>query len=375
MKKKTLLTMICALGLLGAYAQQSEITVKGSIKFPDNKFPISVYYYNGSEKIIVDSIPLKSDNTFEKKIQLPFPGVYRLDCQKWEVLSFWGENEDIEVNFRGQDTAKVKIKNPPYEHIVNAGKNNELMNLKNFFDYQAYQRMIAAGQETYRAGQANCEEWKKYATEAMMKLYDTDPYLDYLAMHYSDRNSVVALLPLIRNKAVKEQLIAKLEKERPNYAPFVKYKKEQAEKLAQMNKLAPGKPAPEFSYPTPDGKKKLGPKDYKGKYLLIDFWASWCGPCRKAIPQVKAAYEKFKSKGLEILSVSIDAKRDAWLKSVKEENMPWKQVCAPHSGKEAMKLYQFNGIPHLVLIDKDGKILKRGITPDKLEQVLGEILK
>lgn len=376
MTKTILGTFIAAFLGLTAQAQESEITVKGSVKFPDPKFKMEIYYYDGPEKKIVDTFDLNADNTFNRKVKLPTPGKYTLSCQKWESVAFWGENEDIEINFRGQDTAKIKIKNPPYHAMVNPGKNNELMNLYNFFGYRAYQRMIASGQEQYKASQSGCESWVEYAKEGYNRGYaENDAYTNFLGEAYADRNAILAILPGIRDQKVKDIIIATFEKNNPTYAPFVAYKTNVAYAKAQQERLAAGKMAPEFSLPTPDGKKNLSIKDYRGKYLLIDFWASWCGPCRKAIPHVKEVYEKYNKNGLEVLSVSVDKDDKAWRKAMAEENMPWDQVCAPNSGKEVMKDYQFSGIPHLVLIDKQGKIIVRGVTPDNLEKELEMLFK
>lgn len=376
MKKRILTSALLALSLL-SNAQTSEIIVKGTVKFPDNRFKMQVYRQDGPLKVVIDSFEVNPDNTFEKKIKIDQPGVYNLDCQKWERLSFWGENENIEVNFRGQDTAKMKIKNPPYHPMVNPGPSNELMNLINFFNYRAYQQMIAAGREMYEASKTNSEEWKKYSADGYARSYEvSDAYTLFLAENYANRNSAVALLGSLRSKPeAHDQLLAAIEKNNPNYAPVVKYKKERAAAAAAASKLEPGKVAPAFSFPTPDGKKKLGPKDFKGKYLLIDFWASWCGPCRKAIPHLKDVYEKYGNKGLEIFSVSVDKDDKAWKKAMAEENMPWPQVCAPNSGKEIMDEYQFRGIPHLVLLDKNGKIIVRNVTPDKVDEELSKLFK
>jgi len=115
--------------------------------------------------------------------------------------------------------------------------------------------------------------------------------------------------------------------------------------------------APDFTLSTRDG-KVVSLSDYKGKYLLIDFWASWCGPCRHMIPEVKKIYSVFHSKGLEVLNVSLDRKESAWLKALDQEQMPWKQV---RDTKKVADLYNVTGIPDMFLIDKDGKILAKGI--------------
>ena len=130
------------------------------------------------------------------------------------------------------------------------------------------------------------------------------------------------------------------------------------------SKVRAGKPVPSISYPDASGNLK-GLESYKGKYLLIDFWASWCGPCRQAIPKVKELYNEYHDKGFDVLSVSIDTDKKAWEKAMGEENMPWEQLLSPDKDK-TMKQFQFSGIPTLYFIDPTGKIIKTftGFGPD-----------
>ena len=118
-----------------------------------------------------------------------------------------------------------------------------------------------------------------------------------------------------------------------------------------------GMEAPDFTLNTRDG-NTVSLSDYKGKYLLIDFWASWCGPCRQMIPEVKKIYKAFHPQGLEVLNVSLDAKEKDWLKALDKEQMPWSQV---RDTKKVSKMFNVTGIPDMFLIDKDGKILAKGI--------------
>lgn len=356
---------------------QKTITIKGKVKFPYNRFNMEIVERNGFDRIVLDSCKVKEDGTYEFKMKVDRPGVYTLDCQKWQSVQFWAEDENLEINFRGYDTARIKVKNPPYVYI-NGGPNNEVMNLMNWDSYRGYQLMIGVSQNVYRIPGLNDEA----KSETSMKFYDmlaseSTARMRYLAEHYADRNSVLAVLSSLRgdaNQGLVDSVLAVLEAKNPNYEPLVKFKKDRAEAKAQKERLAEGKVAPEFSYPTPDGKQNLGPQDFKGKILVLDFWASWCGPCRAEIPNLKEAYKNYHDKGVEFFSVSIDKDEAAWRKAMKEEAMPWHQAQAPGAGKDVMKLYQFSGIPYILILDKDGKIVAKNMRGKALTDKLDELL-
>lgn len=128
-----------------------------------------------------------------------------------------------------------------------------------------------------------------------------------------------------------------------------------------------GMPAPEIDLPTPEG-TQLPLSSLKGKIVMVDFWASWCGPCRKDMPFVVKLYEKYKAKGFEILGVSLDQDKARWVDAIKHDGITWPQVsdlkfwdCA------AAKAYAVGAIPYTVLIDKEGKILAKGLRGHELE--------
>ena len=364
----------CLLVASCAAPKKDTITIKGKVQFPDNQFNMEIVERNGFDKTIIDSCKVNADGTYQFTMKVDRPGVYTLECQKWQSVQFWAEDEDLEINFRGMDTARIKIKNPPYVHI-NGGPNNEVMNLLNWDSYRGYQLMIGVSQGVYRIEGLDMQAKQ----ETSMKFYDmlgdeSRARSKYIAEHYADRNSVLAVLPMLRgneNAALVEQVLAKLEAKNPDYAPLKKYKADMAEAKAQKERLAEGKVAPEFSYPTQDGNKNLGPQDFKGKILVLDFWASWCGPCRAEIPHLKEAYNE---KGVEFLSVSIDKDGNAWRKAMKDENMPWAQVQAPKAGKDVMKLYQFSGIPYILVLDQEGRIVGKNLRGQKLMDKLEEMV-
>lgn len=128
---------------------------------------------------------------------------------------------------------------------------------------------------------------------------------------------------------------------------------------------------------TPDG-KELSLSDYagKGKYVLVDFWASWCPPCRKDMPNVVKAYNKYKNKGFEIVGVSLDDDKTAWEKGIKDLNITWPQVSDLKGWKtELGAAYAVNSIPHTLLLDKEGKIIAKDLRGDELSSKLAELLK
>ncbi|MBL4676814.1 MAG: AhpC/TSA family protein [Mucilaginibacter sp.] len=139
-----------------------------------------------------------------------------------------------------------------------------------------------------------------------------------------------------------------------------------------------GQVAPDFTLLKPDS-SSLALSSLRGKYILIDFWASWCHPCRQAIPHWKELYGKYHDKGFDILSVSDDNKWGAWTKAMDDEKMPWNQVIDRFSRKnmpaDVGSLYMTTFIPFYVLLDKEGKILAYTGDEAKIESKLNELFK
>jgi thiol-disulfide isomerase/thioredoxin len=161
-----------------------------------------------------------------------------------------------------------------------------------------------------------------------------------------------------------------------NYANSIKMKKvEEKRKTALENQFAPGKKAPEFEELMNDRKTTLKLADLKGKYVLIDFWASWCGPCRRENPNVVSTYEKYKADGFTVLSVSLDSDKDKWLGAIQADKLSWPNHVSDLGGwnSKVPKLYNVSSIPFTVLIDKEGNIIQTNLRGPALEEKLAEI--
>ncbi len=144
--------------------------------------------------------------------------------------------------------------------------------------------------------------------------------------------------------------------------------------IDKMKLTAIGKPAPEFSNPDAGG-KPVSLSSFRGKYVLLDFWASWCGPCRQENPNIVKAYQRFHPKGFEIFGVSLDDTKSDWLQAIKKDELNWTQVSDLKGWQaEAADLYGVKAIPMNFLLDKNGIIVAKGLRGDELEGKLSELL-
>lgn len=144
--------------------------------------------------------------------------------------------------------------------------------------------------------------------------------------------------------------------------------------IEKKERLNIGKSIIDFSLPNLDG-DTIFTQNYRGKVLLIDFWASWCLPCRKQHPKLVEVYDKFKNKGFEIIGISTDTQKENWLNIVKKDNLKWEQVSDLQKPNKVALIYYIKSIPNNFLISTEGIIIAKNLTPIQLEKILMTILK
>ena len=218
--------------------------------------------------------------------------------------------------------------------------------------------------------------------ENMEKLKAASQALD--ALQKQRRNEIFSLLPQYTTSMPFAVIISsyfgvdnvdEAEKVWEQFDPSIRhcYALKRLEDLIQRSKsCAIGHEAPDFELATPTG-EKIKLSSLRGKYVLVDFWASWCGPCRKEIPNIKKVYAEFKDKGLEVVGVSIDNSDKAWKKALEEEKLDYLQLGDPKN--ITSKLYNYNGIPFIILISPEGIILDKGLRGNEIRTKIAEYIK
>ncbi len=177
------------------------------------------------------------------------------------------------------------------------------------------------------------------------------------------------------------RLLNNVVKKFPEHRPLARLKSTYDMQQAQLNRVNEssttwtGRQAPDLTLPNVDG-KPISLASFRGKYLLVDFWASWCGPCRQENPNVVAAYRQYKDKNFTILGVSLDKTKDNWVKAIHDDELNWTQVSdLQYWNSKAVEVFKFEGIPFNVLIDPQGKVIAESLRGPELESKLQEVLK
>ena len=346
------------------------VTVRGKVGFPQQG-QITIQELRDGGNAWQDTITLKGDYTFAKKIRLKEPGYYRINFYNKQMLNLIVDRSDIEVNVDGNNQQGfAEIKGSPDIDLIQ--KVQELQGKVNSDPAAARlneEYMLASQRKDHNAMVAVQQKYMQ-----LVKKYN-----DQIATLVVENSPSLAVINLLQQNILDKddyystyvQVAEKLKKEWPDYSQadnFVSY-------VDKMKLLAIGQPAPEISLPNPEG--KIVPlSSMKGKYVLVDFWAKWCGPCRMENPNVVNAFQKYKDKGFTVYGVSLDRNREDWMQAIQQDKLTWTHVSdLKYWQSEAAKTYNITAIPFSLLLDPNGVIIDKNLRGAELHQKLEEIFK
>lgn len=375
MKSTILKSGFAALALLTALSSCSKkeegFTINGTIAGLDKG---TVYLENTDEKgnkTIADSAQINKDGafTFTGKISEPLLHTIKLKGEEYGAI-FLLDNENIKVEAKKDSIFKAKVSGAVQNDIY-----------KSFYDNEFKKIQSIAG-PIYKLSDSLSQNGKvKLAPEqqTMMdkKWKDLQTFADDLTDKFIRKNKdKIAAALVINDRIVSYGTPEQVKTYYAVLSPEVQksvYGKQLKEAIDLNDKTAVGVTAPEFSQTDVNGKVvKLS--DYKGKYVLVDFWASWCGPCRKENPNVVVAYKTYHDKGFDVLGVSLDDKKKLWQKAIEKDGLTWTHVSDLKGWKnDAAVLYGVKLVPTNYLIGPDGKIVAKNLREEALQSKLKEI--
>jgi peroxiredoxin len=358
----------------GKKNSESRYNVTGTIQHAAaQKLLLQEVPYGGKPIITLDSITLKEDGKFSFDFIAKQEGIYRIATEKDVEILFINDEDNIQINADANDYKSYQIK----------GSKNSSALLNFLQEYRKKDSSIFAtlyaldNMQKQNAKDSSIFWVQKQKTQ---KISDLNQFIEKAINTESSPAFLYYVIGLsIRSMESAQVLtLTKMAAERTKAAPLVELAtmlNSQVQSNTSTGPIEVGQMAPEIALQDVDG-KIITLSSLKGKYVLVDFWASWCGPCRGENPNVVSNYEKFKNKNFTVFGVSLDEDKANWIAAIKDDKLNWPQVSDLKKWESTVVgAYQIEGIPFNVLLDPTGKIIAKDLRGEALGTTLSALLK
>ena len=359
--RKTLIIAAMAFTAIGANAQKVKYEISGVVADSVKEVVVIVNNNkNSTQTFAVTNGKFTATGEADKNDLLKVGHDVFKGFNSLEAIN---DGEPIELNLV-DNTIKGSAQNTALGNLVKANAADE-------------KRMMVLGQEYRELSQKNTAEADARIKEIMTEADDIQlkamkSTWDYIMAHKNDVTPV-ALIQNVMYELTYDQLAEIIN---PDVAYFNHPLMARPKKLMEgLKKRSAGTMFTDLTMNDTEGKeRKLSEWVGKGNYVLVDFWASWCGPCRAEMPNVVAAYEKYHAKGFDVVGVSFDQKEDAWKKAIEQIGMKWHNISDLKGWQcAASEVYGISSIPSNILVDGEGKIVASDLRGEALQQKLAEI--
>lgn len=340
----------------------STLTISGTTEIPTNSKEVKVFTLGDprNRKELAKTEADSANGNFSVEVTIDAPNIYSVDLlgQKGELVILDGNDVTITYN-----------KETETYTVGGTDENKKLAEAMALMkEQQQKSQELAAEYQSATSSEAKAEVEKKYND------FQESAQEDFKAQIRKSGTSLANIIMIEQvdiNKNIEfaDSVVSKLAQKYPKNE-MVQRKMGQIEGILNT---AVGQSAPEIKLPTPEG-TEVALSSLKGNYVLIDFWASWCGPCRRENPNVVKVYNKYHDKGFEIFSVSLDRDKDSWVAAIEKDGLTWTHVSDLKFWQSvAAKKYGINSIPATLLLDKEGKIIAKNLRGEALEEKLAEL--